>query len=119
MQVKDQCGRGALAKSLNKVLVEHIRASLPSLRARLEEALDKSNTELRAYGDAPPGQTSAARCLPVADSVLATPRSCTCREPGCLFRAAAAKWRYASRTTCSIESMHCSVCHAKHGHHSP
>ena len=64
MQVKDQCGRGALAKSLNKVLVEHIRASLPSLRARLEEALDKTNTELRAYGDAPPGQTSAARCLP-------------------------------------------------------
>ncbi|CAK0784287.1 hypothetical protein CVIRNUC_007491 [Coccomyxa viridis] len=60
-EVKDQCGRGALAKSLNKVLVEHIRASLPSLRARLEEALDKSNTELRAYGDAPPGQTSAAR----------------------------------------------------------
>jgi dynamin 1-like protein len=60
-QVKDQCGRGALAKSLNKVLVEHIRASLPALRARLEEALEKANTELKAYGDAPPGQTNAAR----------------------------------------------------------
>lgn len=61
LQVKDQCGRGALAKSLNKVLVEHIRASLPNLRARLEEALEKTNTELKAYGDAPPGQTTAAR----------------------------------------------------------
>ena len=61
-QVKEQCGRGALAKSLNKVLVEHIRASLPNLRARLEEALEKTNVELKAYGDAPPGQTTAARC---------------------------------------------------------
>lgn len=69
-QVKDQCGRGALAKSLNKVLVEHIRASLPSLRSRLEEALDKTNTELRAYGDAPPGQSTAARCVAMSASSL-------------------------------------------------
>lgn len=60
-QVKEQCGRTALSASLNRVLVEHIRASLPMLRARLEEALEKCNTELRVYGDAPPGQTNAAR----------------------------------------------------------
>lgn len=67
LQVKDQCGRGALAKSLNKVLVEHIRASLPNLRARLEEALEKTTTELKAYGDTPPGQTTAARWATAID----------------------------------------------------
>lgn len=71
LQVSQQCGRGALAKSLNKVLVEHIRASLPNLRARLEEALEKANVELKAYGDAPPGQTTAARCLPCRTPSLA------------------------------------------------
>ncbi|BDA44916.1 Dynamin-related protein DNM1 [Coccomyxa sp. Obi] len=60
-EVKEQCGRTALSRSLNRVLVEHIRASLPTLRTRLEEALEKCNTELRIYGDAPPGQTNAAR----------------------------------------------------------
>ena len=75
-QVREQCGRGALAKSLNRVLVEHIRASLPNLRARLEEALDKTNVELKAYGDAPPGQTTAARC-PARQIPSLTRRDCT------------------------------------------
>lgn len=61
IQVKDQCGRTALSGSLNRILVEHIRASLPTVRTRLEEALEKCNTELRVYGDAPPGQTNTAR----------------------------------------------------------
>ena len=74
--MREQCGRGALAKSLNKVLVDHIRASLPNLRARLEEALEKTNVELKAYGDAPPGQTTAARCPPCWDPAL-TCRGCT------------------------------------------
>ncbi|EIE21671.1 hypothetical protein COCSUDRAFT_37405 [Coccomyxa subellipsoidea C-169] len=60
-EAKEQCGRTALSGSLNRVLVEHIRASLPTLRTRLEEALEKCHTELRIYGDAPPGQTNAAR----------------------------------------------------------
>lgn len=80
MQVVEQCGRGALARTLNAVLVLHIRASLPQLRVRLEEALEKCSAELRVYGDAPPGQTSAARCC-LRGHVPALPHGTTLTPP--------------------------------------
>ena len=83
-QVVEQCGRGALARTLNGVLVAHIRASLPQLRARLEAALDKCGAELRVYGDAPPGQTSAARsALPPLSWLLRPDVGSTGAAPGC------------------------------------
>lgn len=59
--VQGQTGIGALALRLNHILVEHIRALLPSLRAHLEEAVDRRARELKKYGAMPPGNTSAAR----------------------------------------------------------
>ena len=61
MEVASQCGTPALARALNRILVEHIRAVLPSLRKKLEDALAKRVAELQLYGGAPPGQTSAQR----------------------------------------------------------
>jgi Dynamin central region len=62
--VLGQCGMPALARCLNRILVEHIRATLPDLRSSLEQALEARRSELKIYGDAPPGQTGAARCAP-------------------------------------------------------
>ena len=64
LQVAPQCGIGALARALNRVLVEHIRAALPGLRARLDAALERRTAELKTYGELPPGHTSASRCDP-------------------------------------------------------
>ncbi len=50
-----------LARALNQILVDHIRALLPSLRAKMEDAIAARQRELRLYGDAPPGNTNAAR----------------------------------------------------------
>lgn len=60
--VAGQCGMPALARCLNTILVEHIRATLPDLRSSLEQALEERRSELKIYGEAPPGQTGAARC---------------------------------------------------------
>ena len=61
LPVASQCGTPALARALNRILVDHIRAVLPSLRVKLEEALAKRTAELSMYGSAPPGSTSAQR----------------------------------------------------------
>lgn len=61
-QVRKQTGVGALALRLNHILVEHIRALLPSLKGHLEAAASARSAELRRYGASPPGSTSAARC---------------------------------------------------------
>ena len=60
-QVASQCGVPALARTLNAILVDHIRALLPSLRVHLEESAERRAKELAVLGDAPPGNTSAAR----------------------------------------------------------
>jgi len=60
-QVSSQCGVPALARTLNAILVDHIRALLPSLRVHLEESAERRAKELAVLGDAPPGNTSAAR----------------------------------------------------------
>ncbi|KAL4459064.1 hypothetical protein ABPG75_013929 [Micractinium tetrahymenae] len=61
LEVASQCGVGHLARVLNTLLVEHIRGLLPSLRQRIEEAVTSRRRELAMYGDAPPGNSSAAR----------------------------------------------------------
>ena len=63
-----QCGVANLARALNQILVDHIRTMLPSLRSKIEDAVGSRQKELRMYGDAPPGNTNAARYVHVLDS---------------------------------------------------
>ena len=60
-EVGSQCGTANLARTLNRILVEHIRSLLPSLRSAIEDALDKRAAELMSYGEAPVGDTNASR----------------------------------------------------------
>lgn len=65
------CSVGTLARRLNGILVDTIRDMLPSLRAKVEDALSARRRELRLYGEAPPGHTGAAQgalLLSVLDS---------------------------------------------------
>lgn len=69
--VTAHCGLHNLAKALNHILVEHIRALLPSLKASIEEMLDKRFHELKLYGDPLNGQsagTSGALLLRLLDA---------------------------------------------------
>ena len=59
LEVASQCGTPALARALNRILVEHIRSVLPTLRTKLEDALSRRVVELQVYGVDPPGHTSA------------------------------------------------------------
>ena len=59
--VSHQCGTANLAKSLNRILVDHIRGLLPKLRATIEKEMDDRAAELISYGEAPVGDTSAAK----------------------------------------------------------
>ena len=61
MDVLGQCGTANLARSLNRILVDHIRHLLPRLRQQIDDALQKRAAELRVYGDQPPGSTGIAR----------------------------------------------------------
>lgn len=61
LEVALQCGVANLARALNQILVDHIRTLLPSLRGKIEEAVATRQKELRVFGDAPPGNTNAAR----------------------------------------------------------
>ncbi|KAK9840112.1 hypothetical protein WJX74_003564 [Apatococcus lobatus] len=61
MDVLGQCGTANLARSLNRILVDHIRHLLPRLRQQIDDALQKRAAELRIYGDQPPGSTGIAR----------------------------------------------------------
>lgn len=59
--VTAHCGLHNLAKALNHILVEHIRALLPSLKTSIEEMLDKRFHELKLYGDPLNGQSAGTR----------------------------------------------------------
>lgn len=63
MDVLGQCGTANLARSLNRILVDHIRHLLPRLRQQIDDALQKRAAELRIYGDQPPGSTGIARSV--------------------------------------------------------
>lgn len=60
-EVSDHCGTAHLARGLNQILVDHIRGLLPSLRAKIEKEMDERAAELIGYGEAPVGDTSAAK----------------------------------------------------------
>lgn len=55
------CGLQNLAKALNHILVEHIRALLPSLKASIEDMLAKRFHELKLYGDPLNGQSAGSK----------------------------------------------------------
>lgn len=60
-EVSSQCGTANLARGLNRILVDHIRGLLPGLRATIEKEMDERAAELISYGEAPVGDTSAAK----------------------------------------------------------
>ena len=59
--VMSSCTIGTLARRLNEVLVHAIRESLPSLKSALEKSYSSRKKESKMYGEAPPGDTGAAR----------------------------------------------------------
>lgn len=61
LEVASQCGTPALARALNRILVDHIRIVLPHLRTRLEDALGRRRVELQVYGAEPPGHSNAQK----------------------------------------------------------
>jgi hypothetical protein len=122
-QVQGQTGIGALALRLNHILVEHIRALLPSLRAHLEEALERRQRELKKYGAMPPGSTSAARSVHEAGnsgcSVIAI-----CSHVGSIgiIELFSHQWGEGSVTTARCQALaadECvSICRVTHSSHS-
>ncbi|KAK8860414.1 Dynamin- GTPase protein [Tritrichomonas musculus] len=49
----DRCGIKILSTTLNKILVEHIKKSLPGLRKRVEALITERENELQKYGEDP------------------------------------------------------------------
>ncbi|XP_042498042.1 dynamin-related protein 3A-like isoform X2 [Macadamia integrifolia] len=50
--LSDRCGISQLAKKLNQILEQHIRAALPELKAELKSQMVSVVKELRTYGEA-------------------------------------------------------------------
>jgi len=59
--VVSQCGTTNLARRLNALLVEHIRALLPGLRRAIGDALEARGAELRSLGDPLPVESKSAQ----------------------------------------------------------
>ncbi|ORX87270.1 dynamin-related protein [Basidiobolus meristosporus CBS 931.73] len=55
--IADKCGTGYLAKTLNHILVKHIREKLPDMKAKLNSLIGQTQQELNTYGDASLSQT--------------------------------------------------------------
>ncbi|KAK9698176.1 hypothetical protein RND81_08G086900 [Saponaria officinalis] len=51
--LKDRCGIPQLAKKLNQILEQHIRATLPALKSQIKSYFRAVKEELRTYGDGP------------------------------------------------------------------
>ncbi|KNA03442.1 hypothetical protein SOVF_209150 [Spinacia oleracea] len=49
--IRDRCGIPQLAKKLNEILEQHIRATLPALKAQLNAYFRVVEEEMKAYGD--------------------------------------------------------------------
>lgn len=49
--VASRCGTLFLAKTLNRILVQHIRDVLPELKLKVNKMLSEAQTEMMAYGD--------------------------------------------------------------------
>ncbi|TXT11074.1 hypothetical protein VHUM_01825 [Vanrija humicola] len=50
--ISHRCGTKYLAKTLNSVLMNHIREKLPDMKARLNTLMGQTQQELNAFGDA-------------------------------------------------------------------
>eukprot|EP00005_Dracoamoeba_jomungandri_P005912 CAMPEP_0174262004 /NCGR_PEP_ID=MMETSP0439-20130205/12712_1 /TAXON_ID=0 /ORGANISM="Stereomyxa ramosa, Strain Chinc5" /LENGTH=751 /DNA_ID=CAMNT_0015346633 /DNA_START=23 /DNA_END=2278 /DNA_ORIENTATION=- len=50
--IADRCGTTFLAKTLNRILMNHIKDCLPELKAKINKMAADSQAELRSYGDA-------------------------------------------------------------------
>lgn len=50
-QIASRCGTEYLTKTLNKVLMNHIRDCLPELKVKVSKMLTETQTELQSYGD--------------------------------------------------------------------
>ncbi|KAK9727771.1 Dynamin- GTPase protein [Basidiobolus ranarum] len=50
--IADKCGTGYLGKTLNNVLVKHIREKLPDMKAKLNALIGQTQQELNSFGDA-------------------------------------------------------------------
>jgi dynamin 1-like protein len=50
--ISSRCGTQFLAKSLNKILMHHIRDALPELKSKISKMLAEAHAELAGYGDA-------------------------------------------------------------------
>ena len=50
-QIASRCGTEYLTKTLNKVLMNHIRDCLPELKVKVSKMLADTTTELQSYGD--------------------------------------------------------------------
>lgn len=59
--VREKCGTVCLARTLNSILVQHIQAVMPELRARVEEVLQQRVQELMGYGEPLTDGGTAAR----------------------------------------------------------
>jgi dynamin 1-like protein len=59
------CGTPFLAHKLNTILMAHIRATLPDIKARITQQLQRYNTELQSLGGAMGDQTGAGMVLQV------------------------------------------------------
>jgi dynamin 1-like protein len=51
--LSDRCGTGYLSVVLNRLLMEHIRTCMPSLRHTVQTMLEQKETELAGYGSDP------------------------------------------------------------------
>ncbi|KAH0791987.1 Dynamin central region family protein [Histomonas meleagridis] len=49
----DRCGTKVLSDTLTRILVEHIRKSIPSLRTRVNQLIQDKENELKKYGSDP------------------------------------------------------------------
>jgi len=56
------CGTPFLARKLNMILMQHIRATLPDIKARITQQLQKYNQELQSLGG-PVGDTSSGNVV--------------------------------------------------------
>ncbi|GAA5980399.1 hypothetical protein JCM11641_001791 [Rhodosporidiobolus odoratus] len=59
--IAHRCGTKFLAKTLNQVLMNHIRDKLPDMKARLNTLMGQTQQELAAFGDLGASQTPSQR----------------------------------------------------------
>jgi dynamin 1-like protein len=57
--IASRCGTPFLANTLNRILVNHIRESLPALKARISKLLNEAEAEMATYGQGLPEGTQS------------------------------------------------------------